>query len=114
MMSGHGLEIGRSGISPRQEFVEAAVGVTVDDAGDDVGQVSIRFDANQRAGLDERGDHRPMFGTAVGAGEQGILSGQCKGVDGALDDVVVDLDAAVLEEQTQSLPARERVADRRW
>jgi hypothetical protein len=54
-----------------------------------------------------------MFGTAVGAGEQGIFSGQRKGTDASLDDVVVDLDAAVVEEQAQSLPARERVADRR-
>ena len=54
----------------------------------------------------------PMFGTAVGAGEQGILAGQGKGTDGALDDVVVDLDAAVVEEQAQALPARQRVADR--
>ena len=49
----------------------------------------------------------------VGAGEQGILSSQRKGTDAALDDIVVYLDMAVLEEQAQSLPARERVADRR-
>ena len=36
-----------------------------------------------------------------------------KGTDAALDDVIVDLDAAVVEEQAQPLPARERVADRR-
>src|ERR1700716_2613477 len=35
MFSGHGLEIERSGINPRQELVESAVGVAVDDAGDD-------------------------------------------------------------------------------
>src|SRR5882762_9645914 len=113
MFSGHGLEIGRGGISPGQKLVESAVGVAVDDAGDDVGQVGVRLEANQLAGLDERSDHGPMFGTAVGAGEQGILSGQCKGTDAALDDVIVDLDAAVVEEQAQPLPARERVADRR-
>src|SRR5258707_3160802 len=54
-----------------------------------------------------------MFGTAVRAGEQSILSRQRKGTDAALDDVVVDLDVAIVEEQAQSLPARERVADRR-
>jgi hypothetical protein len=86
--------------------------VAVDDAGDDVGQVGVRLDANQLTGLDERGDGGPMFGTAVGAGEQSILSRQRKGTDAAFDDVVVDLDVAVLEEQAQTLPARERVADR--
>jgi hypothetical protein len=72
--SGHRLDVGGGGISPGQELVEAAVGVAVDNAGDDVGQVGVRLDANQLAGLDERGDHGPMFGPAVGAGEQGILS----------------------------------------
>src|SRR6266702_7336199 len=113
MFSGHGLERGRSGIGPGQELVEATVWVAIDDAGDDVGQVSVRLDVNQLAGLDERGDHRPVFGATVGAGEQSILSVQRKGTDAAFDDVVVDLDTAVLEEQAQPLPARERVADRR-
>ena len=45
-----------------------------------------------------------MLGATVGAGEQGILAGQGKGPDAALDDVVVDLDAAVVEEQVQPLP----------
>ena len=99
MLSGHGLKIWRSGIGPRQEVVEAAVGVTVDDAGDDVGQVGERLDADQLAGLDERGDHGPVLGAAVRAGEQGILAGQGKRADASLHDVVVDLDAAVVEEQ---------------
>jgi|CXWL01.1.fsa_nt_gi hypothetical protein len=51
MFSGHGLEIGRGDISPGQELVEAAVGVAVDDAGNDVGQVGVRLDANQLTGL---------------------------------------------------------------
>src|SRR5260370_34132660 len=87
--------------------------MAIDDAGDDVGQVGVRLDANQLTGLDERGNGGPMFGTAVGAGEQSILSRQRKRTDAALDDVVVDLDAAVVEEQAQSLPARQRIADRR-
>ena len=86
--------------------------VAVDDAGDDVGEIAVRLDADQLAGLDERGDHGPMLGTAVGAGEQGILAVEGQRTDGALDDVVVDLDAAVVEEQAKALPARQRVADR--
>jgi len=40
-----------------------------------------------------------MLGSCVGAGEQRILAGQGERAYGALDDVVVDLDAAVVEEQ---------------
>lgn len=46
-----------------------------------------------------------MLGATVGAGEQGILAGQGKRPDASLDDVVVDLDAAVVEEQVQPLSA---------
>ena len=73
--------------------------MAIDDAGDDVGEVAVGLDVDQFAGRDQRGDDGPMFGTAVRAGEQGVLAGQGKRPDGALDDVVVDLDAAVVEEQ---------------
>ena len=88
---GHGLEFGDAGVGPGQQFIELALRMAVDDAGDDVGEVSVRLDANQFAGLDERGDHGPVLGAAVGACEQGILARQGKRPDGALDDVIVDL-----------------------
>jgi hypothetical protein len=40
-----------------------------------------------------------MFGPAIGAGEQSVLAAQGERTDGAFDDVVVDLDAAVVEER---------------
>lgn len=52
-----------------------------------------------------------MLGAAVGAGEEAILAGQRQRPDGALDGVIVDLDAAIVEEEAQTRPARERVAD---
>lgn len=64
---------------------------------DDVGEVAIGLDADQLAVLDERGDHRPVLGTAIGTGEQSILASQGKGPDCPLDDVAVDLDAAIVE-----------------
>ena len=69
-----------------------------DDAGDDVGEVGLRVDAVQLAGLDERGEDRPVLGAAVGAGEESVLAVEGEGPDGALDGVGVDLDAAVVEE----------------
>src|SRR5262249_43614846 len=61
---------------------------------------------------DERGDHRPMLGPGVGAGEQRMLAAERQGTDGPLDDVAVDLDASVVEEQAQALPAGQSVSDR--
>jgi hypothetical protein len=42
--------------------------MTVDDPGEDVGEVSQRIDVAEFAGLDERGDSGPVLGTAVGRG----------------------------------------------
>ena len=86
--------------------------MAVDDAGDDVGEVGLRIDAVELAGLDQRGDDGPVLAAAVGAGEEGILAVQRERPDGAFDDVVVDLDAAVVEEAGEALPARQGVADR--
>lgn len=72
--------------------------MVVDDACDDVREVDLRVDAVELAGLDERGDDGPVFGAAVGGSEERILPGQGEGLDGALDEVVVQLDAAIVEE----------------
>ena len=53
-----------------------------------------------------------MLAAAVGAGEERILAVERDRTDRAFDDVGVDLDAAVVEEAGQAVPARERIADR--
>jgi hypothetical protein len=52
-------------VVPGQQVVEAAHRVTLDDAGDDVGQVGFGIDVVQLAGLDQRGDDGPVLGAAV-------------------------------------------------
>jgi hypothetical protein len=58
------------------------------DARDGVGEVGLGVDAIQFAGLDQRGDGRPVFGAAVGAGEEGVLAGERDGTDRAFDGVL--------------------------
>ena len=48
----------------------------------------------------------------VGACEQGILPVQSNGADAALDDIGVDLDAAIVDEARQAFPAGQHVTDR--
>ncbi len=43
---------------------------------------------------------------------QGIFAIQCEGADRAFDGIGVELDAAVVDEPGQSIPAGERIADR--
>ena len=93
------------GVGPGQKFVDAGLRMAVDDPGEDVGEVGLRVDAVELAGLDERGDDGPVLSAAVGAGEERILAIEGDGTDGALDDVGVDLDAAVVEEAGEPLPS---------
>jgi hypothetical protein len=72
--------------------------MAVDDTGDDVGKVAVRLDLDKLASLDQRSDHRPVLGTAVGAGEECIFTVERDRADGALDGVVVDFDPAIIEE----------------
>ena len=64
MFSGHGLELLRC-IGPRQQVVDLALRVASDNAGDDVGEVSLWIDAVELAGLDERSDDGPVLAAAV-------------------------------------------------
>ena len=75
--------------------------MTVDDAGDDVGEVTERIDTKQLAGFDQRGDDRPVLSAAIRAGEQGVLAVERQRANGALDYVVVDFDAAVVEKEAE-------------
>ena len=85
--------------------------MVIDDPGEHVGEISLRVDAIHFAGCDQRGHDCPMFGAAVGAGEEMILAAERNGTDGAFDGVGVDFDAAVVEETGEPAPARERISD---
>ena len=52
-----------------------------------------------------------MLGASVGTREQRVLPVERDRADGALDGVVVEFDAAVIDEARQALPARQGVAD---
>ena len=60
-----------------QEFVEATVRVAVDDLRDGRCEIGVGIDAVELARLDQRSDHGPMLGTAIGAREQCVLAIEC-------------------------------------
>ena len=73
----------------------------------------MRVHGIEFAGLDKRGDDRPVGAAFVAAGEERVLATQGDWSNDALDDVGVDLDAAIIEEAAQPLPMARAVADRR-
>ena len=98
-------------VGPRQQLIDIAVWMTVDDPGEDVGQVAEWVDLVQLTGLDQGGDGGPVLGAAIRACEQSIFPVERDGADGAFDGVVVELDAAIIDEARQAFPARQSVAD---
>jgi hypothetical protein len=48
--------------------------MTVDDPGQDVGEIGKRIDVFELAGLGQGGDDRPVFGSAVGPGKERVLA----------------------------------------
>ena len=75
-------------------------------------QPCVRVDAGVLAVFDECGDHRPVVAALAGACEQSIFEVEGERTDGALDGVVVEIDAAIVEEVDEAVPACERVSDR--
>ena len=83
---------------PRHELVDPAIGPAVDQAGQQVGELDLRIDAVQLAGLDQGRHGRPSGTAVIATGEQRVFSTEHQGSDGPLDRVDVELDAAILEE----------------
>jgi hypothetical protein len=65
----------------------------------------VWFDVVELAGLDQRSDDGPMLGSAIGTCEQCIFAIEGDRPDGALNDVGVDLDPAVIDEAGEAFPA---------
>ena len=73
MFSRPGLGRGSRDVSPRQEIVDLAVRMAVDDPREHVGQISERVDILQLERLDERSDDGPVFGAAVRVREEAFF-----------------------------------------
>jgi hypothetical protein len=55
--------LSRLQIMPRHEFADASLRPTVDEARQRIGEVGLRIDAVELAGLDQRGEPRPILST---------------------------------------------------
>jgi len=65
-----------SGPGPRQKLVEPIVRPEIDEADKDMGEVGLRLDAVELAGLDQRSEDSPVFGPIVVTSEESIFSRQ--------------------------------------
>jgi hypothetical protein len=53
LFSGHIAEFDGRRVAPWQELIQAALRMTCDNAADDVGEITVRLDAIELAGLDQ-------------------------------------------------------------
>src|SRR6202035_937531 len=90
---------------PRQKFVEAAGGMTVGHALQDVSEPGKGLDVVELCGGNEGADGCPSDTATIGAREQMVFAPKRDRPDGALDGVIVELDAAVMEEAAEGGPA---------
>src|ERR1700741_2137225 len=96
---------------PGHQFVQTGGRPEIDQLDEDVGQIGLRLDTAELAGLDQRSDAGPVLRALIMPREQRILAIQNKRTDASLDDVGVKLDAAVVEEPREPVPVVQGVAD---
>ena len=96
---------------PRQQRCQfVKFGTSRDNSFQHVGQPGQRIDLVQLCGLKQCGDNRPMPPTAVGAGKQCILASESHRPHGTFDSIGVQLQAAVIKIEDQSVPMVQGVA----
>jgi hypothetical protein len=78
--------------------------VSVDDGCEDTGQVAVRFDFVQFAGLDQRREHGPVLCASVVDREGCVFTLQRDGPDRAFHGITVRFDATVGQERDQAIP----------
>lgn len=61
--------------------------MTIDDSGENIGEIAKRLDVIELCGLDKRGDDPPVFGPGIGACKQRVLAIEGNRPDGSLDSV---------------------------
>ena len=92
------------GVIPGQQIIDLALLVSVDNGLERGGQIGVRLDGVEFAGLDQGGDGRPVCGTGIVSCKEGVFSVQGDGPDRSLDGVVVHLDPAIGEEEAKANP----------
>src|SRR5215470_12757541 len=97
---------------PRQQLVESIDRISVDHALEHVAQVGVGLDAVHLARFDQRAECRPSFSAEIRTREEMILAPECNRTDCALNWVGIKLDATVVQESREAVPARQRIADR--
>lgn len=95
---------------PRQQLVDP-VDLVIVDAVEDIGEVGWRIEAVELGGLNYGHGAGKGFATGVRTGEEEVFAADHDRFDGAFGGIVVDGDAAVVEEEGEGVPAVQSLAE---
>ena len=93
------------------EVFDAGFGVSVEDGAEGVGEIVDGVHTCHLADGDKRGEHAPVLGADLVAGEEGVFAGQRDRTDLVFGRVGVELEGSVVEEADQAWPVRKGIAD---
>ena len=102
---------GGGGPVPGQEPIEIPDTMIVD-AGEDIGEPSLRIDVVEARGLDQGVDHGGAVAAAVGACEQPCLAAERNAAQGPLGGIVGEADTPIVEEAREGSPALQHIGHR--
>ena len=91
------------GVVPGQQLVDVVLFVSTCDGGQDAGQIAVWVDPVEFAGFDQGRDDGPVLCAGIMSGEERVFAVQGNGADGSFDGIVVELDAAVVQEPAQAI-----------
>ena len=86
------------GVVPRQQLFDVHLFVPAGNGFQDGGQIAVGLNPVEFAGLDQGRDDGPVLCACVMTCEECIFAVEGNGADRALDGIVVELDATVVEE----------------
>lgn len=90
-------------LGPWHQRVDAFVEVSLGEAGKEISQVGIGFDAVHLAGADQTGEAGPVSTALVMTGEESVASVNGRAADRVLDEVGVHVDAAIFQEEPEAV-----------
>lgn|SRR5690606_4032843 len=88
----------------RHQVTDGIRGIACGEPGKRFDQPHVQVDNIEFAALDQHRDDYAVVAAFVETSEQSILSVESEGMDRTLDDVAVEVDAAIGEEVRQAIP----------
>jgi len=97
---------------PRQQLAEPIDRVSIDHVPEHIVQIGVGLNVVHLARFNQRAECRPSLSANIRTRKKMILAPQCNGTDCALHRIGIELDATIVQELREAVPAPQCIADR--